>query len=98
MPRGSNRRGVVEVDLNLVLADDDLFSNCFDDPALFLVREFGPAFVEVSCSQDDFFFGKPADLHHVKLGLSGRDFFIKLAEAVGPGMVLRAESVLVDHS
>ena len=97
MPRRRSRRGIVEVDINLVLADDDLFGDGFDDPALLFVRELGPALVEVSCSEDDFFFGKLADLHHVKLGLSGRDLIIKLAESVGPGVVLRTESVLVDH-
>ena len=65
--------------------------------ALFFVRKLGPPLVEVFRSQDDFFFGKLADLHHVKLGLSGRDLVVKLAESVGPRVVLRTESVLVDH-
>ncbi len=98
MPRRRSRRGIVEIDLNLVLADDDFFGNGFDDMALFFVRELGPPLIEVFRSEDDFFFGKMADLHHIELGLSSRDFFIKLAEAVGPGVILRAESVLVDHS
>ena len=97
MPRRRSRRGIVEVDLNLVLADDDLLGDGFDDPTLLFLRELGPALVEVFRSQDDFFFGKVADLHHVKLGLSGRDFIVKLAESVGPRVVLRAESVFVDH-
>jgi hypothetical protein len=97
MPRRRSRRGVVEVDINLVLTDDDLLGNGFDDAALFFVWQLGPPLVEVSRSQDDFLFGKLADLHHIKLGLGGWDLFIKLAESVGPGVVLRAESVLVDH-
>ena len=89
--------GVVEVDLNLVLSDDDLFGDGFDDAALFFVRKLGPTLVEVSRPKDDFLLGKLTDLHHVKVGLRCRDFIVKLAESVGPGVVLRTESVLVDH-
>jgi len=45
MPRRRGRRGIVEVDLNFIIADDDLFGNSFDDPALFFVRKLGPTLV-----------------------------------------------------
>ena len=98
MPRRRNRRGVVEVDLHLVLADDDLLGDGLDDVALLLVRELGPALVQVPGSRDDLLLGQVADLHHVELGLCSRDLFVKLPEAVGTGVILRTESVLVDHS
>jgi len=97
MTRRRSRRGIVEVDLNLVLANDDLLGDSFDDPTLFFIRKLGPPLIEVSRSEDDFFFGKLADLHHIKLGLSGRDFIVKLTESVSPGVVLHAKPVLVDH-
>jgi hypothetical protein len=56
MPRRRSRRGIVEVDINLVLTHDDLLGNSFDDASFFFVRELGPTLVEVPCSQDDFFF------------------------------------------
>ena len=88
---------IVEVDINLVLANDGLLGNGVDDVALLFVWEPRPAVIDVLCSQEDFFFGKLADLHHVKLGLSVRDLVIKLAESVGPRVVLYTESVFVYH-
>jgi hypothetical protein len=38
MPRWRSRRGIVEVDINLVLADDDLLGDGFDDAAFLFVR------------------------------------------------------------
>jgi hypothetical protein len=76
MPPRRSRRGVVEVDLDFVLADDNFLGDGLDDATLFFVRELGPALVEVFRSQDDFFFRQPADLHHVELGLGGRDLII----------------------
>jgi len=40
-------RGVVEVDLNLAIGDDDALGDRFDDAALLLFREFGPVRVQV---------------------------------------------------
>jgi len=97
MPRRWSRGGIVEVDLHLVLADDDLLGDGLDDVALFLVRELGPALVQVPRPHDDLLLRQVADLHHVELGLRSRDLLIELPEAVGPGVILRTESVLVDH-
>ena len=97
MPRRRSLRGIVEVDFNLVFPDDDLLGNGLDDAPLLFVREPGPTLVEVLCSQEYLFFRKLADLHNVKLGLSGRNLVIKLAESVGPRTILCAESVFVDH-
>lgn len=98
MPRRRSLRGIVEVDFNLIFTDDDLLGNGLDDASLLFVREAGPALIKVFSPEEDFFFGKLADLHDVEFGLNGRNLVVKLAESVGPRTILCTESVFVDHS
>jgi len=87
MPTWRSRRGVVEVDVNFVLSDDDLLGDGFDDVPLLIRREPGPALVEVPRARDDFFFGQVPDLHHIKLGLGSREPDIAPALVLGSGHV-----------
>jgi hypothetical protein len=97
MPRRRSLRGIVEVDFNLIITNDDFLGDGLDNAALLVGREPGPALIEVLGPQKDFFFGKLTDLQSVELGLSRWNFFVELAESIGPRKIFCAESVFVDH-
>lgn len=60
MPRRRSLRGIVEVDVHLVVSDDDLLDQGFCHAPTLLGREGAPALGEVLGSEVDFFFGELA--------------------------------------
>ena len=86
-------RQIREGYVNLALADHELFDQGFDDPALVLGREFGPAGMEGMGLVEDVLGGELVDLEEVHIGLELGQFGGELVEARFGGLVEVAEAL-----
>ena len=94
--------------VNLTVANDDLFHKAFNDPALVLRRQLGPAVIERAGFMQDVVGGQFVDFEEIHLGLEFRKFrhklvqpllgrFVEITESLGRNVSLHIQAMGLLH-